>query len=215
MRLTIHYHYGILLQQQQRYGSSVEHFLRSLKKSINQSSSAHVNRLAWSYNKLNDSENARKYYEMAIETEDNLSIKASRCIEYSRMLQSDSKNKAKAQDYLQKAIEYDSKHINAYDDMAAMMKKRKNYKEAERYYLKLLDINDTKKYLHSHYGHLLFLMGNQQKAIEHINIELKRQRFLGVSRNVYYWHGVIHKAVGHDDVANESFSNVIKLIIKH
>ena len=41
---------------------------------------------------------------------------------------------------------------------------------------------------------------------------MERQKYLGISTDTYYIHGIINKAIGNDDIAEKSFSKLISLI---
>ena len=92
------------------------------------------------------------------------------------------------------------------------MVKRDDCNEAEKIYVELLNINDTERGINSHYAYLLFLMKRNERALKYINIEMERQKYLGISRREYFRHGIISRAVGNDDNAEQSFSKVIELI---
>ena len=73
-----------------------------------------------------------------------------------------------AQEKLDKAIEQDSKNVDAYTTMAYLKRKVKEYDAAEDYYLDALAIKSNDPNIHNSYGSLLCQMGRYDDALEEI-----------------------------------------------
>jgi type IV pilus assembly protein PilF len=75
-----------------------------------------------------------------------------------------------AQEKLDKAIEQDPKNVDAYTTMAYLKRKVKEFDQAEKYYLKALDIRSTNPNIHNNYGGLLCQMGRYDEALKEIRL---------------------------------------------
>ena len=74
--------------------------------------------------------------------------------------------------YFEKAIEIDPNEGDSYYQYAKFLRDyAKDYKESEKNYLKAFELNDEES-SHGSYGYLLYLMGDYDKAMKHVEMEL-------------------------------------------
>ena len=202
--------YGIMLFAQERYDAALQYFLQSSE--IGVASAGELYNISNCYDRLDDLENAKKYYKMSIETWNDPKKKAEYCVEYAAFLREKCTEYDLAKQYLREAMQHDPDCIDAYDDFAFLMRITKNYEESQKYYMKCLEMNDTKFGINAYYAFVLYLMRDYGKAVRYIDIEMKREKHLGIKRWIYSYHAIIHKAAGNDAVADESFCKAIAKI---
>ena len=89
----------------------------------------------------------------------------------------------------------------------------KNYAESERYYLKALEIDNGYFGVNASYGYLLYLMGEYEKALEYIRMELR----LDVKDKglwAHFYHGLVNRTIGNDDKEETELLKAVELV-KH
>ena len=119
------------------------------------------------------------------------------------------KDYMKAANLFTKAIEIDPKDMNSYYEYATMLRdKVRDYPESERYYLKALEINDVSdRGTNGSYGYLLYLMGEYNKGIKYVEIELAlhpRKYW------AHFYHGLLHKVLGNKELSEKALLKAIE-----
>ena len=166
--------------------------------------------IARCYKKLEDVENARKYYLKAIEIDSKNTAKY--CNLYAIFLKDECDDFESAKLYFMKAIEINPNDCNFYYEYARFMRDDvRDYNESEMYYLKCLEIDPKYERANHSYGYLLYLMGKYEKAMEYIKIGIELNNN-PKSIWPYFYQGLVYKAIGDKEMADQALLKAIELI---
>ena len=205
-----HHYYGCLLKRERRYEESLQQFQFVLEEYPNEP--IVIMEVGIHYGKLGKYEKAHEYHLKAIKTDDYQT--AVYCEEYAYFLGEELQDYEQAKDYFMKAMEIEPNNSMPIYTYAEMLRDRiHDYEESQKQFLKVFKI-DGKKSASSHvsYGYLLYLMGDYEGAMKHIDIQLNSISDNIFSNNefAYLCQGLVRKAIGEDNGAQESLSKSLK-----
>lgn len=204
------YWYGVYLNKHKKYELALEQCLKAYELNSNDSFSA--SKCAECYDALKDRENAIKYLQLAIDTDPN----NPGWYRTMALYLEDYMDFENADKYHQKAIEIDNgqhaKYLYTYARF--LYRKVQDYKEAEKWLLKSLDVAEDDEIhkcgINGAYAFCLYLMGNYQKALKYIKIEME----IGDYINKYscFNYGYFSHLVGNIEDAETGLQMTLKLI---
>ena len=171
--------------------------------------SEYILQCAHCYELLGDVENAEECYLKAIEMTDGKRMKP--ICWYADWLRDIKKDYEKAKEYYFKVIDIKPSYCSAYYGLAKMYRDcLKDYNESKKWYLKSLEIDDNN--YNALYGYLLYLMGEYEKAMEFINIDLKLQTD---NKWAYFYKGLVHRVFGDHEKAENALWQSLGLLENH
>ena len=198
------YQYGMFLVKHKMHKEALEQFSKVMKVKPNDAASALKCAQCWK--ELNNIENAHKCFLAAIEIDGGKNQKY--CNYYARFLGQDMGDFDNAKIYFMKAIEIEPMNGMTYYRYAAMLRDyARDYVEAEKYYLKALEMENDYR-LHASYGYLLYLMGDYEKAMKYVKEGLK----MNDNKWVHVYYGLLNKVQGNDKVAEEELLKAVELV---
>ena len=200
------YKYGALLQKYGKHKEALTQFTKAME--LDKDDPDYIMECAYSYYKLDDVENADKYYLKAIEMDGG--NKAIYSTWYALFLWDGVDDLENAKKYYMKAMEIEPNDYYAYYAYAEMLRDYvKDYDEAEEYYLKALKIDDKGDGLCSGYGYLLYLMFDYGNGMKYVKRELE------VYDNnlwAHFHHGLLNKVIGNDEMMEKAFMKAVELV---
>ena len=167
----------------------------------------HAFQCAMCHERLGEIEDAKKYYLTALAFDHENRIYHAN---YADFLCNNTNNFDDTRSYFENTIKLMPDKGWPYQQYAkALRNYAKDYEEAEKYCLKALEIGDKNELIHGTYGYLLYLMGEYNKAIEHLEIELEAD-----DRNylTHYYHALANHSIGNEEKAEKSLSNAVGLV---
>ena len=136
-----------------------------------------------------------------------------RCMLFMAHCYRELKDLKNAKIHYDKLIELDPKQAMAYYDCAFMLRDIvKDYKEAEEYYLKCLEINDTDSdiiWILGSYVYLLYLMGEYEKGLKWGKLAMDMDK---KGMNHAFNYGYFNHLLGNKGEAEAGFQNALKLV---
>ena len=205
-----HYLYGIVLKKNNNFEAALDKFKISLRYQPN--SGKYALKCAICYEKLGDYQAANEFYLKAVHINgsngDNVECMAA----YAKFLRYIMNDCEQAMLYCHKAGEIDSKDVASHYQLAKLYRDyRKDYIEAEKYYLKCLEFDYSGFLINGSYGYLLYLLGDYEKALKFVQIELKID---DMNKWTHYYHALIHKIKGNVEESEIALLNAVRLVEK-
>ena len=204
-----HYNYGINFKMMGEYKLALKQFESAIE--INPSDPDFYIKAASCYRRLNDNINAKENYLKAIEMNEN---DAKYHSYYGNFVSTDLKDFDTAKSHFDRAIELDPNNWETYADYGRMYRNgtggNKDYKMAEKYYLKSLEINQGKDdTTNASFAYMLYLMGDMERAKKYIDIQLEIDERHG---NEYIWSW-FHNGLIVKEKRDESLLRAVQCVV--
>ena len=201
------YHYGIVLKVDTDYENALYQFKKAAELAPNNSQYTHECALA--AEKSHHDNAADTYYLKTLELDPgNFKIYTN----YGRFLCKNMRDFEKSRIYYKKAISLVPDNCAPYYSFAKVLRNHmRDYKEAEKQFLKCLELNHAGFAINSSYGFLLYLMGDIEKAMEYVKIqmEIDNQR-----KWPHLYEGVLHNTLRNDEMAKLSMLKAVEFTNK-
>ena len=199
------YDFGLLLKKQAEYQLALEQFLKCKEMDLSSQSveSRFVFQCAYCYMKLGQNELANAEFLQLLSIEPQKSIYNEY---YARFLCKSLKDYPSARKYFEIGIALEPDNILRYYRYGLMLRDYMcDYQGAKKQYLKCLKMDKTK--YNASYGYLLYLMGEYEKGLRYIEIDLS-------VNDGYKWpnfyHGLVNKTLGNDEIAEKSLLKAVE-----
>ena len=186
------YNYGECLRDADKFESAMEQF--KIAMDLDAKDPDYPRKCGDCYKGMKDYDKAKEYYLKSIELETNNVSKSRAYAGFAYFfVYIVCKDIDAARRYFEKAIELDPKNGDAYFQCARMLRSNgpEFFKEAEKYYLKAMEIIDVKESkINASYAYLLHIMGNDEKARKYIGIQMELDEVY-MTHWTWFYYGLI------------------------